>query len=176
LTATRTPYLRLTAAAVLAAALSACAAQPPAGTTAIPAARPTAIPTASPVAQPPQTRDIERPAAPAPKDTEVARLPHGAVPIPAPRIDPAPIAEHLMGRGPDGVTRTLGAPSFRRKDPPAEVWQYRGERCILDIFFLPGGSGLRVAHVAIRGYDVATVAEADCLADLAVARTAPAKG
>lgn len=37
------------------------------------------------------------------------------------------------------VASALGAPSIRRNEPPAEVWQYKTEKCVLDIYFYSAG-------------------------------------
>jgi hypothetical protein len=156
----------------LVAALSACAAQPRSGAT--PADTAATAPQAAPATAPEPEKAAPVPA-PAKEQKQIARLPESALDAaPATRVYPVPIARHLMGRSPDGVTETLGAPSFQRKEPPAEVWQYRGERCILDVFFMPKDGALAVTHVTIRGYGVAKIAEPDCLADLAAERN-PAK-
>jgi hypothetical protein len=44
----------------------------------------------------------------------------------------------------------LGSPDFTRRDPPAEIWQYRGVSCVLDVFLYPEADGLKVVHVASR--------------------------
>jgi hypothetical protein len=66
-----------------------------------------------------------------------------------PHLAPAEIA------GLDNMSRTqviqrLGRPDFTRVDPPAEIWQYRGVSCVLDLFMYPDGSDMRVAHATSR--------------------------
>ena len=59
--------------------------------------------------------------------------------------------ERLRGLSAGQVEEVLGAPSFRRRDPPAEVWQYRTGPCTLDLFFYGEEGGERsVAHHAVR--------------------------
>lgn len=48
------------------------------------------------------------------------------------------------------IIERLGQPDFTRSDPPAEIWQYRGVSCVLDLFLYPEGSGMRVAHATSR--------------------------
>ncbi len=46
----------------------------------------------------------------------------------------------------------LGDPILIRRDGPAEVWQFRGDACTLDLFLYPGdGGALAVKHVDLRG-------------------------
>jgi len=59
-------------------------------------------------------------------------------------------AERLKGLSSTQVEGALGAPSFRRRDPPAEVWQYRTGACTLDLFLYESGAERVVAHYAVR--------------------------
>ena len=62
------------------------------------------------------------------------------------------------------VQAALGAPAFKRRDAPAEIWQYRGHRCTLDLFIYESGGGQRVEHYTVRS--PAPVAERDCFDEL----------
>ncbi len=79
-----------------------------------------------------------------------------------------PGPERLIGLGEDGVAALLGQPAFKRRDPPAQVWQYSDGTCILDIFlYREGGDrSYTVAHVAARGRNVAAVSRRDCFLEL----------
>jgi hypothetical protein len=82
-----------------------------------------------------------------------------------------------LARGPDRfeglagteILATLGDPNFRRRESPAEVWQYYGPGCILDLFLYddsPGTKGAEtVAHAELRGRPGEPV-EAACLSRL----------
>ncbi|HTH98281.1 MAG TPA: hypothetical protein VL574_12760 [Stellaceae bacterium] len=49
------------------------------------------------------------------------------------------------------ILAKLGQPDFTRRDPPAEIWQYRSVGCVLDLFMYPQGAGdLHVAHAVSR--------------------------
>lgn len=37
------------------------------------------------------------------------------------------------------VASALGAPSIRRNEPPAEIWQYKTGKCVLDVYFYAAG-------------------------------------
>ena len=71
----------------------------------------------------------------------------------------------LKGLSVQQVQALLGAPAFKRRDAPAEIWQYRGRRCTLDLFiYQDGGSRQRVEHYTVRS--PAPVAEKDCFGEL----------
>ena len=46
-----------------------------------------------------------------------------------------PALGDLTGMAPAQVAALLGDPDLRRRDPPAEIWQYRSADCVLDLFF-----------------------------------------
>ncbi len=62
----------------------------------------------------------------------------------------------------------LGVPGFKRDDPPAQVWQYRGAGCILDVFLYSVGLAevYRVEHYAIRAESVDVMAQRRCFRSL----------
>jgi len=71
----------------------------------------------------------------------------------------------LKGLSTPQVQALLGAPAFKRRDPPAEIWQYRSRRCTLDLFiYQDGGSPQRVEHYTVRS--PSPVAEKDCFGEL----------
>ena len=64
-----------------------------------------------------------------------------------------PDVEALKGEASDKVTRLLGAPDFRRTDKPAELWQYRHDKCSFDLFLYPrDGGGLSIKFMDVRAY------------------------
>jgi hypothetical protein len=56
--------------------------------------------------------------------------------------------QQLMGLDQDELNEKLGEPALIRRDGDAEVWQYRAERCVLDLFLY--GALKRVEHVDLR--------------------------
>ena len=56
-----------------------------------------------------------------------------------PQIDDDP--EQLMGLAGLAVVELLGDPGFLREDADAQVWQYRGHDCMLDIYLYRDGEG-----------------------------------
>lgn len=61
--------------------------------------------------------------------------------------------ETLPGMTGSALTAALGAPQYRRRDGTAEIWQYRGGACTLDVFLYADGNDLRVRYVDARGKD-----------------------
>ena len=93
---------------------------------------------------PPTTETISSPAPapePAPATVETARAPE----------QPVPDLNTLRGQNDADITLLLGPPQFQRSDSPAELWQYRSNGCILDLFLYPSSTGgLSVDHLETR--------------------------
>ena len=97
-------------------------------------------------------------------------------PVPLPSPLPPPVSDlsrgldRFEGESAADLIASLGDPNFRRREEPAEVWQYYGPGCILDLFLyddVPGaskGAG-KVEHAELRGRPGQPV-EAACLAKL----------
>jgi hypothetical protein len=66
--------------------------------------------------------------------------------------------EEFLGFSPERVLPVLGAPDFVRRDGNAQIWQYRANHCVLDLFLYQNGSETRVKHAELRPR-VATSAE-----------------
>ena len=66
----------------------------------------------------------------------------------------------------------MGQPRFKRRDDPAEIWQYRTDACALDFFLYRSKDdpAYRVRHVEARGRGQAPSSEKDCLVGLIKAR------
>lgn len=77
-----------------------------------------------------------------------------------------PTLDTLPGMSGNALTALLGAPQFRRRDGQAEIWQYRGSACTLDVFLYADGGDLRVRYVEARNHG----SSADTLRDPAKAR------
>jgi hypothetical protein len=54
------------------------------------------------------------------------------------------------------IVALVGEPDFRRVEPPAELWQYRGDACVVDLFLYHQGKTVRVIHVDARDRDPAS--------------------
>lgn len=119
----------------------------------------------------PPPQQVKTTAAPAAKDRTVSKQTEAARRIPEPeRIYPDPDA--LMGSPAADVARTIGEPMFIRKDHPAEIWQYRGETCTLDIFLYQDVTGEphRVDHIETRSQPGGPATNRDCLKSILIER------
>jgi hypothetical protein len=68
-------------------------------------------------------------------------------------------------------TRSLfGPPVLVRHEPPAEIWQYRSDSCVLDIYLYTDTTPTKIRHAEIRPR-TQPVTDADCLHILTVAAT-----
>lgn len=96
---------------------------------------------------------------------------------PAPSTVTVKVPERLVGLSHAEISEIFGKPQFRRHDAPAEIWQYRGAACILDLFLYDTGKGLlRVRHFEIRHPGAKPVSRRRCLGALAKARGAGLSG
>lgn len=58
--------------------------------------------------------------------------------------------DELIGRDSVGVVGALGQPTRVRKEASAQIWQYDGGSCVVDLFLYPEGSQHRVAYIEAR--------------------------
>lgn len=136
------PALRTSGGLLAALLLAACTAAPPATTT---------------------SGDAE----PSPVDVmETARLP---APDEPPRSYPEPGSLTEMGE--PELREVLGEPGFVRRDPPAEIWQYRTSGCVLHLFlYADAGERLALRHLEARRPEGGETATDDCLRHVIDAR------
>ncbi|SMF38355.1 hypothetical protein SAMN06265365_102444 [Tistlia consotensis] len=60
-------------------------------------------------------------------------------------------AEQLVGITDNKLLKTFGPPAQLRREPPAEVWQYRSPRCVVDFYlYQVKPVGLSVVHLEAR--------------------------
>ena len=76
-------------------------------------------------------------------------------------------AVNLDGAAPSAVLALLGEPELRRSEPPTEIWQYRTERCVADIYLRQAGGPARVVYMETRSPSAAAVPSDGCLQDIA---------
>ncbi len=70
---------------------------------------------------------------------------------PGPLHGAVPDLAGLRGLTSVQLRAALGNPGFTRRDAPAEIWQYRGRNCTLDLFLYDvSGGGQTVAQYAVR--------------------------
>ncbi len=94
------------------------------------------------------------PVATAPADTDGERRVARRAPA-APPSSVTPPPPRLVGLAAQALVDVLGSPTLKRRDPPAEVWQYAGRGCVLHLFLYapPDGTALAVAHAEASDAD-----------------------
>lgn len=55
------------------------------------------------------------------------------------------LPKDLINQNKDKLITLLGTPSFKRRDPPAEIWRYRNRRCLVDFYFYQSADPRSVA-------------------------------
>ena len=71
----------------------------------------------------------------------------------------------MLGLSAKDVQEMFGVPNFKRYDPPAEIWQYRKDSCLLDFFLYVDKNPLkilRVIHVEARGRNITKISQKNC--------------
>jgi hypothetical protein len=76
----------------------------------------------------------------------------------------------LRGMSAGALRRALGKPGFLRRDPPAEIWQYRVKICTLDLFLYEEKGRMTVAHYAVRTPGGGSVSDTTCLDEVLARR------
>jgi hypothetical protein len=104
---------------------------------------------------------------PIPKEIEPLLL----TPTPPRLPDPA----KLKGFDPAAMQALLGVPDLLRWESHAQVYQYRGDKCVLDIIFYedPIGGPFQAAHLSARGPGGQETEIKACLVDLLPAESWP---
>jgi len=87
--------------------------------------------------------------------------------------DLPPDVEALRGLEASALARRLGDPDFLREEPPAVIWQYRSEDCVLDLFLYRSGDVLRVAYAEAHDRELVRVAQSACYAEIVARRARP---
>ncbi|MBC8239135.1 MAG: hypothetical protein H8E30_01540 [Alphaproteobacteria bacterium] len=83
-------------------------------------------------------------------------------PEPEPLL-PVPDPPSLVGYDEAALEALFGKPSFMRRDPPAELWQYRNDSCTLDLFLYENAAGnYTVEHLEFRETAISTEAAEHC--------------
>lgn len=79
----------------------------------------------------------------------------------------------LKGMSAGAVRHALGKPGFVRRDPPAEIWQYRVKVCTLDLFLYEEKGRMVVAHYAVRAPNGGFMGDVACLDEVLARRDGP---
>lgn len=88
--------------------------------------------TSAPAAHPPAPRPA--PAPPANDPPAIAYVPPARAPV-KPAIAKSLEPAKLMGLTYDDTEAAVGKPAETREEPPATVWRYQTEDCVIDVFF-----------------------------------------
>ncbi len=84
---------------------------------------------------------------------------------PEPPVNDDP--QQFLTQSPDTIAAALGDPSLIRRDGPAEVWQYAGRGCVLDLYLYKTESGgFATKHVELRSAGLPDAKRRDCLAKM----------
>jgi len=78
--------------------------------------------------------------------------------------------EEFIGYGPQRLLPIMGAPDFVRRDGPAQIWQYRAENCVLDLFLYGKNDDSQVRHVELRERVPGVEPVEECFSRLRTAR------
>lgn len=65
------------------------------------------------------------------------------------------------------LEQLVGKPDRIRREDPAEIWQFSGRNCVLDIFLYDRGQGATIAYIEERDRQGAVLDAGDCLRELA---------
>lgn len=77
----------------------------------------------------------------------------------------------LIGMKETDVEDVLGNPSFVRKDKGVEIWQYKANGCILDLFLYKEGAIFSVDHTELRGAHLDSAGELSCFKRIVMGET-----
>ncbi|MEX0922609.1 MAG: hypothetical protein WD489_05470 [Rhodovibrionaceae bacterium] len=102
-----------------------------------------------PIVEPAQDTQLAAlPPVPARRPTDMSGfIPPGDAHLSEKRID------DLVGLSRPEIEDLLGGPSMEEVQPPARVWSYHGQECVLSIFFYPrvGGEDFRALAYEVKG-------------------------
>jgi hypothetical protein len=93
--------------------------------------------------------------------------PEQSATAPAPELAKPARPEDVLGLAADALEKLLGRPELVRRDAPAEVWQYRSESCVVDLYLYPEKTSYRVAFIEARDHSAASIAPDRCFDSLA---------
>ena len=74
--------------------------------------------------------------------------------------------DSLIGLAPQQIGETLGVPELQRREPPAEVWQYRTRTCVFDLYIYEEDGARQAVHYTARSRTNGAVDAAQCLGSI----------
>ena len=96
----------------------------------------------------------------APEAPSVALAP---APAPTEVEPPLPAPETLIGADRDLIAERLGKPVFLMRAQTSEIWQYRAQGCVLDVYLYEEAGVMRVAYIEARDLAGVELAPGDCM-------------
>ena len=105
--------------------------------------------------------DSDRPGGEGEGEAEEEEKPEETASLP---VDLTNFKDRLLGLDNDDLSDLLGAPSLEREEPPAMIWQYQTQACVVDVFLYADGGENQVDHVEVRGRESDEVDEPACFA------------
>ena len=102
-----------------------------------------------------------------------------ASPVPAtagvnqPRLSTFATPASLLGLPAKELVALLGAPKWTRRERPAQVWQYQGGACVLDVYLYEENGTASVVYAEARGEASQPVTLAHCLERIEAERRSP---
>lgn len=103
-----------------------------------------------------------------PAGSVAALTPEPVKATPEPVIDDDP--QQLYGMDSNALGELLGDPSLVRNEAPAEIWQYRSQTCVFDIFLYQGADRPRVTYIEARDDAAQRIDARACLNEILRAR------
>lgn len=80
-------------------------------------------------------------------------------------------AKEFKGYKAKSLVGLIGRPDFVRRDGLAQIWQYRSNACILDLFMYGATTDKKVKHAELRGGTIGKGPSRGCFAKLLLGRT-----
>jgi hypothetical protein len=91
-----------------------------------------------------------------------------------PPLPASATASSLVGLSTGELSALIGPPRWSRRESPAQVWQYQGASCVLDIYLYEEADGPRVVYAEARDESRLPVTLSACLERIEAERRRPA--
>ena len=101
----------------------------------------------------------------APAASPSVALAPATTPAPAetPTEAPLPTPELLMGADRNTIAERLGKPEFLMRAQASEIWQYRANNCVLDVYLYEDEGDMRVFYMEARDLAGVELATGTCM-------------
>ena len=68
----------------------------------------------------------------------------------------------LYGLDTEALIARLGTPALKRREPPAQIWQYKTTKCVVLFFLYPNNKDVRVDNIQVLRRDKGPINEKAC--------------